>query len=220
MNLAMMVLEIFAPLSKMTGLPPSVLICALVIIIFLIIFGILILVKVRNIIKVLNKVNYSLDNIVQRIEKRSAQVENKKSVGKRGASATNTDREIKDTGYPRHNPRKLATDLYAKSKAGKKSANQSADNQKHIEAKSPGGDPKPVKSEGFKTNQEISEKICELLKKSGRPTLYQDLAKLLSKDFPGYDYDYFLKEVERLQKEGKVKAQLVAGKLYFQIKEP
>ncbi len=42
--------------------------------------------------------------------------------------------------------------------------------------------------------------------------------KQLSKEFPGYNYDFFLTEVEDLQKEGKVEVEIIAGKLYFQIK--
>ena len=75
-------------------------------------------------------------------------------------------------------------------------------------------------SEEHKINQEISARIYNLLKKSGKPIPYHNLTKLLSKDYPGYDYDYFLKEVEGLQKNEKVEVQLVAGKLYFQIKSP
>ena len=56
-------------------------------------------------------------------------------------------------------------------------------------------------------------------KKSGKPTLYHDLAKHLPKDYSDYNYDFFLKEVKDLQKEGKVEVQLIAGKLYFQIKK-
>jgi len=44
------------------------------------------------------------------------------------------------------------------------------------------------------------------------------LTKHLSKDYTGYNYDFFLKEVEDLQKEGKVEIQLIAGKVYIQIK--
>ena len=74
-------------------------------------------------------------------------------------------------------------------------------------------------SEEHRINTEIRTKVHELLKKSGKPTPYHDLTKHLSKDYPGYDYDFFLKEVEDLQKEGKVEVQLIAGKLYFQIKK-
>ena len=73
--------------------------------------------------------------------------------------------------------------------------------------------------EEHRINTEISTKIHELLKKSDKPTLYHDLAKHLSKDYPDYNYDFFLKEVEDLQKEGKVEVQLIAGKLNFQIKK-
>jgi hypothetical protein len=73
--------------------------------------------------------------------------------------------------------------------------------------------------EEHRMNTEISTKIHELLKKSAKPTSYHDLTKHLSEDYPGYDYDFFLKEVEDLQKEGKVEVQLIAGKLYFQIKK-
>ena len=74
-------------------------------------------------------------------------------------------------------------------------------------------------SEEHRINMEISTKVYELLKKSGKPTPYHDLTKRLSKDYPDYDYDFFLKEVEDLQKEGKIEVQLIAGKLYFQIKK-
>jgi hypothetical protein len=74
-------------------------------------------------------------------------------------------------------------------------------------------------SEEHRINTEISTKIHELLKKSGKPTPYHDLTKHLSKYNPGYSYDFFLKEVEDLQNEGKVEVQLIAGKLYFQIKK-
>ena len=74
-------------------------------------------------------------------------------------------------------------------------------------------------SKEHRINTEISTKIHELLKKSSKPTLYHDLTKQLSKDYPDYNYDFFLKEVEDLQKEGIVEVQLVAGKLNFQIKK-
>jgi uncharacterized protein YoxC len=74
-------------------------------------------------------------------------------------------------------------------------------------------------SEEHRINTEISTKIHALLKKSSKPTLYHDLTKQLSKDYPDYNYDFFLKEVEDLQKEGKVEVQLIAGKLNFQIKK-
>ena len=73
-------------------------------------------------------------------------------------------------------------------------------------------------SEGHRINTEFSTKIHELLKKFGRPTPYHDLTKQLSREYPDYNYDFFLKEAENLQKEGKVEVQLIAGKLYFQIK--
>jgi hypothetical protein len=73
-------------------------------------------------------------------------------------------------------------------------------------------------SEGNLKATEIYEKIYELLKKSGKPTPYHDLTKQLSKEFPGYNYEFFLTEVEDLQKEGKVEVEIIAGKLYFQIK--
>jgi hypothetical protein len=77
-----------------------------------------------------------------------------------------------------------------------------------------------AKQNGFEKqgiNPKISAKIHELLKKSGKPTPYHELTEKLSQDYPGYDYDFFLKEVEDLQKKGKVEVQLIAGKLYFKI---
>ena len=74
-------------------------------------------------------------------------------------------------------------------------------------------------SEDHRINTEIRTKIQALLKKTGKPTPYHDLTQHLSKDYPGYNYDFFLKEAEDLQKKGKVEVQLIAGKLYFQIKK-
>jgi hypothetical protein len=73
-------------------------------------------------------------------------------------------------------------------------------------------------SEEHRINMEIRKKIHALLKKSGKPTPYHDLTQHLSKDYPKYNYDFFLKEMEDLQKEGKVEVQLIAGKLYFKVK--
>ena len=74
-------------------------------------------------------------------------------------------------------------------------------------------------SEKQPINAEIYAKIYELLKKSARPTPYQDLTKHLSKEYPGYNYDFFLREVEDLRKEGKVEVEIIAGKLYLQLKK-
>ena len=93
-----------------------------------------------------------------------------------------------------------------------------ADARSSIEANSPANISPPSDAAENRKNTEIYEKIFELLKKSGRPTPYHDLTKQLSKEFPGYNYDFFLKEVEDLQREGKVEAEIIAGKLYFQIK--
>ena len=93
-----------------------------------------------------------------------------------------------------------------------------ADAQSRIETDSP-ADIVPQNDAGeYRKNTVIYEKIYELLKKSGKPTPYHDLTKQLSKEFPGYNYDFFLTEVEDLQKEGKVEVEIIAGKLYFQIK--
>ena len=94
-----------------------------------------------------------------------------------------------------------------------------SDNHKSLQIKNAADIAQQKGLEEQRINSEISTKIHELLKKSGKPTPYHDLTKNLSKDYPGYNYDFFLKEVEDLQKEGKVEVQLIAGKLYFQIKK-
>lgn len=93
-----------------------------------------------------------------------------------------------------------------------------ADARTRIETNSPADIAPQTDAEENPKNTEIYEKIYELLKKSGNPTSYHDLTKQLSKEFPGYNYDFFLTEVEDLQKEGKVEVEIIAGKLYFQIK--
>lgn len=93
-----------------------------------------------------------------------------------------------------------------------------ADARLPIKANSPADISSQTDAAERRKHTEIYEKIFELLKKSGSPTPYHDLSKQLSKEFPGYDYDFFLAEVEDLQKEGKVEAEIIAGKLYFQIK--
>ena len=95
----------------------------------------------------------------------------------------------------------------------------SPDYRRNLKFKNSTDNKQPKESGEPQANSEISTKIHELLKKSGKPTPYHDLTKKLSKDYPGYNYDFFLKEVEDLQKEGKVEVQLIAGKLYFQIKK-
>ena len=93
-----------------------------------------------------------------------------------------------------------------------------ADARTRIETNSPTDITPQNDPEENRKNTEIYEKIYELLKKSGEPTPYHDLTKQLSKEFPGYNYDFFLTKVEDLQKEGKVEVEIIAGKLYFQIK--
>ena len=95
---------------------------------------------------------------------------------------------------------------------------KTADARTRIETNSPADISPQTDAEENRKNTEIYEKIYELLKKSGNPTPYQELTKQLSKEFPGYNYDFFLTEVEDLQKQGKVEVEIIAGKLYFQIK--
>jgi len=93
-----------------------------------------------------------------------------------------------------------------------------ADGRTNLETSTTADTAKQNGSEEHRINTEISKKIHALLKKSGKPTPYHDLTKQLSKEFPGYNYDFFLTEVEDLQKEGKVEVEIISGKLYFQIK--
>ncbi len=93
-----------------------------------------------------------------------------------------------------------------------------ADGRKAIETHNSANIAKNNGSEIHRLNTEVSTKIQELLKESGNPTPYHDLTKQLSREYPGCNYDFFLKEAEKLQKEGKVEVQLIAGKLYFQLK--
>jgi len=93
-----------------------------------------------------------------------------------------------------------------------------ADARSRIETYRPADIAPQNDAEENRKNTEIYEKIYEVLKKSGKPTPYHDLTKQLSREFPGYNYDFFLTEVEDLQKEGKVEVEIIAGKLYFQIK--
>ena len=62
-----MIFNLFKQLSNVTGLPPIVLICALVIIFSLTLFGVLVLIKIRRIKKVLNNLNDRLDTISHRL---------------------------------------------------------------------------------------------------------------------------------------------------------
>ena len=183
----MMTVNLFKQLSNVTGLPPIVSICALVIIFSLILFGVLVSIKIRSIKIVLNNLNDRLDTISQRLGRQSGEFQIIQPHEYKLGSHINNE---------------IATD-------GRTSLETS--NNANIAQKNG--------SEEHRINTEISTKIHELLKKSGKPILYHDLAKHLSKDYPDYNYDFFLKEVEDLQKEGKVEVQLIAGKLYFQIKK-
>jgi hypothetical protein len=172
-------------LSSITGLPLIILFCALMILVSTCIFGILILIRIRNINKVLNNLNQRLDLLRHQLGWQTWEFEKVQS-----------SRNSKDSPAKFENP-----NIHA---------NQRIKN--NSEPVSPSGDDE----QGI--SMEIRAKIHELLKKSGKPTPYHDLTKNLSKVYPGYNYDFFLKEVEDLQKEGKVEVQLIAGKLYFQIK--
>ena len=211
-----MVFNFIAPLSEVTGLPPIVFICALVIILFLIVFGILILIKVRSIIRVLNRVNNSLDNILLGVGKQSGESAGQKTQADRLRSGVNTDGDSADNNGSRHQPRKIKPISPTK----KSLADLVTDGNKKSETETNRNALQKKRPEEHASHREIGPNIHELLKKSGKPTPYHDLTDKLSKVYPGYDYDYFIKEVEALQKEGKVQVQLVAGKLYFQAKKP
>lgn len=215
-----MAFNIIAPLSEMTGLPPIVFICALAIILILIVFGILILIKVRNIVRVLSRVNNSLDIIAQRLGRQPEEAKKKTAHDERLGSAANQDRKSADSTESGHNPRKVMS-ISSSRKNQKKSLADLETAGRRRQEPDTGRKVSQVKSpEEHAIRREISAKIYELLKKSGKPTPYHDLTEKLSKDYPGYDYDYFIREIEGLKKEGKVLVQLVAGKLYFQVKQP
>jgi hypothetical protein len=178
--------NIFNQLAAVTGLPPFLSICALVILLVLTLLGAFIIVRVRSIKSVLNRLNNKLDIMSQRLDWQSGDSEDIQPYKFKLGSHVNN--EI------------------------------TADTRSPIEANSPADIlPQTDAAEKLK-NTEIYEKIFELLKKSGNPTPYHDLTKQLLKEFPGYNYDFFLTEVEDLQREGKVEAEIIAGKLYFQVK--
>ena len=182
-----MTLNIFKQLAVVTGLPPFLSICALVILLSLTLLGALIIVRVRSIQRALIRLNNRLDIVSHRL----------------GWQSGDSD-DIQPFKF------KLGTHINNEIMADARSSiaiNSSADISPKTDA------------EENRKNTEIYEKIFELLKKSGNPTSYHDLTKQLSKEFPGYNYDFFLTEVEDLQKEGKVEVEIIAGKLYFQVKD-
>jgi hypothetical protein len=181
-----MTVNIFSQLAVATGLPPFLLICALVILFVLTLLGTFTIVRVRSIKRVLNRLNNKLDIMSQRLGWQSVDSED-------------------------INPYKFTLGSHINNEI-------TADARSSIEANSPADISPKSDAEENRKNTEIYEKIFELLKKSGSPTPYHDLTKQLSKEFPGYNYDFFLTEVEDLQKEGKVEVEIIAGKLYFQIK--
>jgi hypothetical protein len=181
-----MTVNIFKQLAVVTGLPPFLSICALVILFVLTLLGAFIIVRVRSINRVLNSLNHKLDIMSQHLGWQSGDSE-----------------DIQPFKF----------------KLGSHINNQiTADARSAIEANSAADTSPQTDAAETRKNTEIYEKIFELLRKSGSPTSYHDLTKQLSKEFPGYNYDFFLTEVEDLQKEGKVEIEMIAGKLYFQIK--
>jgi len=181
-----MTVNIFKQLAVITGLPPFLSICALVILLVLTLLGAFIIVRVRSIKRVLNRLNNKLDIMSQRLVWQSEDSEDIQPFKFKLGSHINN--EI------------------------------TADARSPAEVNSPANlSPRTDAAENRK-NTEIFEKIFEVLKKSGSPIPYHDLTKQLSKEFPGYNYDFFLSEVEDLQKEGKVEAEIIAGKLYFKLK--
>jgi hypothetical protein len=181
-----MTVNFFKQLANVTGLPPFLSICALVILLSLTLLGALIILRIRSIKRVLNRLNNRLDSMSQRLGWESGDSEDIQPFKFKLGSHINN--EI------------------------------TADARTRIETNSPADIAPQTDAEENLKNTEIYEKIYELLKKSGNLTPYHDLTKQLSKEFPGYNYDFFLTEVEDLQKEGKVEVEIIAGKLYFQIK--
>ena len=182
----MMIFSVFRQLSSITGIPLIILFCALIIFVSTCIFGILILIRIRNIKKVLNNLNDRLDLMSHQLGWQSWEFE-----------------KIQTSRNSKESPVKF----------------ENRNIQANQQIKNPSEPARPRGEDEQGINTEIRAKIHELLKKSGKPTPYHDLTKNLSKVYPSYNYDFFLKEVEDLQKEGKVEVQLIAGKLYFQIKK-
>jgi hypothetical protein len=181
----MIVSNFFKQLSSISGLPLIVLLCAILIFVSACTFGILILIRVRNIKKVLKNLDDRLDLLGHQLGWQSWEFE-KFEINKH---SKRSPFKFKNRDIQANQPNKNPTEP----------AQKGGDDEQRI-------------------NTKIKTKIHELLKKSGKPTTYHDLTKNLSKVYPGYNYDFFLKEVEDLQKEGKVEVQLIAGKLYFQVK--
>ena len=179
-----MIFNLVKQLGNATGLPPLVLICGLVIILFLTLFGILVLIKVSSIKKVLNNLNNRLDVISQKFGWQTGEFEN--------------------------------TPFYNDTLGSRLTVETAAEGHTNLETNHSADNTPESRSKEQRINMEISAKIQELLEKTGKPTPYHDLTKHLSTVYPGYDYDFLLKEVEELQKAGKVEVQLIAGKLYFQ----
>ena len=214
-----MLIDFLARLSEITGLPPAVLICALVIVFFLIVFGILVLLKVRNIIKVLNSVNFSLDSILNTLAKQSGQFARKTTRSHQTGPAAETGSKMDVNTKPTPRPRKPAAGFSLKNQPVKNSGKIQLDNRRRIETENSEDGTGEQSSGEYAIKKEVRAKIYDLLKKTAKPTPYHELAAQLSRNYPGFDYDYFLKEIEALQKAGKVDVRLLAEKLYVQIKK-
>ena len=189
----------FSQLSDITGLPPLVLICALVILIFLITFIVYISVKLRNIRMAMRTIHDDLDHIVTGISSRSVK------------SSFHADTSATYGKYGDQSPAD-STALDPKNNASRQIA------RRHIETKKAAIPVNQKNPEVPADHRIVRKRIVDLLKKSGKPTAYHDLTDQLTKNYPAVDNDYFLNELKGLQKEGRVQAQLVSGKLFFQVK--
>ncbi len=67
-------------------------------------------------------------------------------------------------------------------------------------------------------NTDIKNNIISLLQNTNKPTSFYDIAKHLSNGSPDYNFEFILKELDRLKAAEKIVGQVSAGKLYFQLK--
>ncbi|UCD81275.1 MAG: hypothetical protein JSW26_07575 [Desulfobacterales bacterium] len=202
------ILNYFDHISKSIGLPPVVLVCTIALFFFFFIFGLVILTKAAGIRKNLVALNRELRILNQKIQTETASLRAEINNLKKSYQTPKFE-------YQKQDAKKNGSEISIR-----RNLHSETDDQNGIQFKNSADlDLKKDEIAGSRKKvYDVKNKILLLLKMSGRPMSFSEIAKYLSKVSPDHDFESMLKQLEQLKAEGEIISQVSAGKLYFKKK--
>ena len=202
------ILNYFNHISKSIGLPPIILICVIAVFIFIFIFGLVILKKVRRIRNNLIVLNRGLRTLNRNIKTEMASLKAEIVKIKKGNDRLKSSKQAANGPVNESSNRSLP-----ESRTG----DQNTDRAQKVA----GPDLRKIElpdDRGEISDDDIKDKVLQLLETTGKPISYSEIVKYLSKNSSTPDFELMLKYLEQLKREGVIIGQVSAGKLYFQKK--